>query len=169
MTDHCHLVELSDEKLLEQCSVKRTRGSGPGGQHRNKVETAIVITHLKTGVIGEASEKRSQDDNKVIAIKRLRQNLAILIRSKRTEQLGDVAQNRVQSKKISVNTNHDDFPILLAEALDRLHENEFDISRASEKLHCTNSQLMKFLKQLPAAFEYFNQQRQARDLPRLRH
>ena len=94
MTDHCHLVELSDEKLLEQCSVKRTRGSGPGGQHRNKVETAIVITHLKTGVIGEASEKRSQDDNKVVAIKRLRQNLAILIRSKRTEQLGDVAQKR---------------------------------------------------------------------------
>jgi len=169
MTDHYHLVELSDEKLLEQCSVKRTRGSGPGGQHRNKVETAIVITHLASGIIGEASEKRSQDDNKVVAIKRLRQNLAIQIRAKRSEQLGNIVQKRIHSKKISVSTNHDDFPILLAEALDRLQEHEFDIASASEKLQCTNSQLMKFLKQLPAAFEYFNQQRQARDLPRLRH
>lgn len=169
MSDHSHLVELSNEKLLEQCSVKRTRGSGPGGQHRNKVETAIVITHLESGITGEASEKRSQDDNKVVAIKRLRQNLAIHIRAKRTKQLGEVVQKRIRSKKISVNTNHGDFPVLLAESLDRLHENEFDISRASEELHCTNSQLLKFLKQLPAAFEYFNQQRQTRDLPRLRH
>lgn len=169
MTDSLHLVELSDEKLLELCGVKRTRGSGPGGQHRNKVETAIVITHLETGIIGEASEKRSQDDNKVVAIKRLRQNLAIQFRAKRDEELGKVAMKRIQSKKISVNTNHADFPILLAEALDRLYENDFDISAAAETLRCTNSQLLKFLKQLPPAFEYFNQQRQARDLPRLRH
>ena len=169
MTDASHLVELSDEKLLEQCGVKRTRGSGPGGQHRNKVETAIVITHLETGITGEASEKRSQDENKIVAIKRLRQNLAIQIRSRRNEKLGKVAFKRIQSKKISVNTNHADFPILLAEALDRLYENEFDISSAAETLRCTNSQLLKFLKQLPAAFEYFNEQRKIRELPRLRH
>ena len=40
-----HPCDLQLEDLLARCQVTRTRGSGPGGQHRNKVETAIVIKH----------------------------------------------------------------------------------------------------------------------------
>jgi protein subunit release factor B len=71
-----HPAEIPIEQLLSQCTVKRTRGSGPGGQHRNKVETAIVIKHLPTNVIGQASEKRSQERNRETAVGRLRVNLA---------------------------------------------------------------------------------------------
>ena len=52
-----HPVYLSDDELQKQCTVKRTRASGPGGQHRNKVETAIVVKHDPTQVVGQASEK----------------------------------------------------------------------------------------------------------------
>jgi len=66
-----HPCDLPVETLLTQCQVTRTRGSGPGGQHRNKVETAIVVKHEPSGVAGQASEKRSQQANKEVAIARL--------------------------------------------------------------------------------------------------
>ena len=71
-----HPATLPDEDLLAQCEVGRSRAGGPGGQHRNKVETAVVITHKETGVSGQASERRSQIDNKRVALRRLRLNLA---------------------------------------------------------------------------------------------
>ena len=58
-----HPAALSPEELLHQCRARRTRRSGPGGQHRNKVETAGVLTHAPTGVQAEANERRSQAEN----------------------------------------------------------------------------------------------------------
>lgn len=52
-------IELVERELR----VDRTRGSGPGGQHRNKVETAVRITHLPTGLQAWSSRGRSQADN----------------------------------------------------------------------------------------------------------
>jgi protein subunit release factor B len=39
-----HPATLNDERLLVECSRQTTRRSGPGGQHRNKTETAVVLT-----------------------------------------------------------------------------------------------------------------------------
>lgn len=47
------------------------RDSGNGGQHRNKVETAVRIIHRESGAIGQATEDRSQHRNKQMAFKRL--------------------------------------------------------------------------------------------------
>lgn len=62
------------EKLnLNEKDIKfeSMRSSGPGGQHVNKVETAIRATHLPTGLTVTASEERSQYMNKKLAIARL--------------------------------------------------------------------------------------------------
>ena len=59
------------EQLLAECDVRASRRSGPGGQHRNKVETAISLHHLPTGVRAEASERRSQAQNQTQALFRL--------------------------------------------------------------------------------------------------
>ena len=76
-----HPAALPWEELERQCDIKRTRGSGPGGQHRNKVETAIVITHRESGIRGEASERRSQAQNLAVAWNRLRVALALGVRT----------------------------------------------------------------------------------------
>lgn len=162
-----HPAQLSIEKLLEQCDVKRTRGSGPGGQHRNKVETAIVVTHRESGVVGQASEKRSQERNRVAAIQRLRVNLAIAIRRPFTafnDGPPPLWQQRLKNKKIIVSVEHEDYPALLADSLDCLHDREFDVAATAKILLTSTSQLVKFFKLEPLVFQWVNQQRRQREL-----
>ncbi len=52
--------------------VEFYRGSGPGGQHRNVTDSAVRIRHLPTGIVTQASERRSQAQNRELAIERLR-------------------------------------------------------------------------------------------------
>lgn len=65
----------SKSQILNSSDVvyQAFRGSGPGGQHRNKVETAVRATHTPTGVSTTSSEARSQHQNKVLAFKKLEQ------------------------------------------------------------------------------------------------
>jgi protein subunit release factor B len=52
------------------------RASGPGGQHRNKTESGVRLTHLPTGITVTATERRSQAANRKAARQRLAQRLA---------------------------------------------------------------------------------------------
>ncbi len=55
----------------DEVKVEVTRSSGPGGQHVNKTESAVRITHLPTGITSVASEERSQHLNRKLALARL--------------------------------------------------------------------------------------------------
>ena len=76
-----HPACLDDDALARQCRVTFGRGSGPGGQHRNKVETAAFMTHEPTGITATATERRSQSQNRHTARGRLRIKLAITVRT----------------------------------------------------------------------------------------
>ncbi|KAL8261147.1 hypothetical protein R6Q59_025196 [Mikania micrantha] len=75
------LVALSDEKLLSQCEMDTYKASGPGGQHRNKRESAVRLKHIPTGIVAQASEDRSQHKNRASALTRLRSLLALKVRN----------------------------------------------------------------------------------------
>ena len=161
-----HPCDLPVEILLAQCQVTRTRGSGPGGQHRNKVETAIVIKHEPSGVTGQASEKRSQQANKEVAMARLRVNLALSIRIERQTN-SSRWKSRTRQGKLQVNAKHFDYAAILAEAMDFVWNHQFDVAAAAKQTGISTSQLIKFLKTCPA-FETINRQRRQLNLPPLK-
>jgi hypothetical protein len=70
----------SDEVLLSQCDVDTYRASGPGGQKRNKTESAVRLRHRASGIIVIAEESRSQPENKARALRRLRKAMALRLR-----------------------------------------------------------------------------------------
>ena len=164
-----HPVYLSDDELQKQCTVKRTRASGPGGQHRNKVETAIVVKHDPTQVVGQASEKRSQHANLVAALFRLRIRLAMEVRSvPLPEEPSEVWRSRVKGRKISVSTSHADFPVVLVDALDQLERCKHEMPKAADALAISTSQLVKLLKSDSQVWERAQQSRMRLGLKRLK-
>jgi hypothetical protein len=74
------LLGLTDEALLAECEVDRYRASGPGGQKRNKTDSAVRVRHRATGVQAHAAESRSQHENRAVALQRLRVRLALDLR-----------------------------------------------------------------------------------------
>lgn len=73
--------------------VKTCRGSGAGGQHRNKTETAVQMKHLPTGVSVRCESERSQDQNKKTALAMLR---ARIWEAERNRVAGQRASERRQ-------------------------------------------------------------------------
>ncbi len=162
-----HPAQLPLEELLAQCEVTRTRRSGPGGQHRNKTETAIVLVHRPTQAQAEASERRSQAENHRMALQRLRVKLALEYRSPaadRTNGPSPLWKSRLKGERIVCSAEHEDYPALLAEACDVLAGVEFDMPRAAGLLACTGSQLVKFLAAEPSGLVWLNRQRAERNL-----
>lgn len=172
-----HPAALPEDALRQQVEARRSRSSGPGGQHRNKVETTVHLTHRPTGIQAHAGERRSQAENLRVALRRLRLNLALQHRSPLTDerfmapgahQPSALWRSRLRAGRIAINPEHDDFPALLAEALDALHLYEDELERTATALRVSNTQLVKLLGLEPQALLALNQRRAARGLRPLR-
>jgi len=155
-----HPASLPADQLARQCDVRRSRGSGPGGQHRNKVETAIFLVHRPTDVRSEATERRHQRENLEVATARLRVNLALKVRAEVDTKSppSPLWQSRCRKGKMSVSERHDDFPAILAEALDAIAACDYDMRSAAEYLGCSTSQLTKLLRVEPRALIELSEQ-----------
>jgi hypothetical protein len=132
------------------------------------VETAIVVEHLPSGVRGEASERRSQQQNRQQALLRLRIKLALQLRHEPAPQSSVLWRQRARGGRISVSAAHEDFPALLAEALDAIHAGGYLPADAASRLEVSVTQLVKLLKVVPIALANVNRERQSLGQPPLR-
>ena len=166
-----HPSTIEDAILLKDCDVQFGRTTGPGGQNRNRRDTATTIEHLPTGVIAAASERRSQAQNRARAMFRLRMKLASSVRTKthhEHHQVSELWQSRRQGRSISVNPMHNDYPALLAEALDVIVARRHDVAGAAGVLGVSMSQLAKLIRHDKRSFAAVNRGREAQGLPRLK-
>jgi hypothetical protein len=163
-----HPATLSEPALLRDCEETRTRRGGPGGQHRNKVETAVVLLHRPTGIAAEASERRSQAENRRVAVRRLRLALAIGHRLPPDPAGPSLRwQARTAGSRITVALDHDDYPALVAEAFDHLAACGWQLPPAAAALGVSPSQLARLCRREPAAWTALGRHRAAAGLPLL--
>jgi len=164
-----HPAALPMEELLREVEFRTTRGPGPGGQHRNKSDTMVRVTHRGTGIQAQAGERRSLELNRAVALHRLRVNLALHRRDPIAARGAPAALHqpsalwraRVRGRRLAVSGRHADFPALLAEALDVLAWLDDDLAASGRALGVSGSQLVRLLAVEPAALAALNARRKA--------
>ena len=90
-------ITLRDEDLRESFA----RSAGPGGQHVNKVSTAVTLTHLPTGISVTVSDSRSQSTNRRLARERLAEKLRERRETRRQQMRAATAKARRQRARRS--------------------------------------------------------------------
>ena len=164
MVDAPHPATVDEDALLRECDFTTGRVGGPGGQHRNRVDTAVFVVHRPTGIEAQATERRSQAENRRMAVRRLRRRLASHVRtlaSRDTHDCIELWKRRRQGNKLPVNPDHEDYPGLLAEALDLIVARRYDMAGAAALLGVTMSQLSRLVHHDKGAFAKMNAGREA--------
>ena len=137
----------SDDALIGQCEVDRYRASGPGGQHRNKTESAVRLRHKLSGVSAIGEDSRSQAENKVHAVRRLRAAIALEVREP-VIAISPRLQAFVQHGTAPLGAKTrltGEYWAAMAELLDLLVDGGLEIAATAQRLGITTGAMSKLL------------------------
>ncbi|TWU24399.1 Peptide chain release factor 1 [Novipirellula galeiformis] len=156
-----HPCVLAPERLLEDCELRTQRRSGPGGQHRNKTSSGVFLLHRPSETVAEATERRSQAQNRDVALERLRFTLAVEVRTKSIfdsapSELEASFRNRYRGNVKRMNQHNVDKPALLAMLLNDLHAVGGQPSLVARQWKCSTSAIVTLVQSVPTAFALVN-------------
>lgn len=168
-----HLLA-SDDALVAQCDVDRYRASGPGGQHRNKTESAVRLRHRATGVSAIGEDSRSQVENKAHAVRRLRSAIALEVREpvaleSYTPSPRLAALVAAGTAPLGARTRlTGEYWTAMAELLDLLVAGQLEIAATAQRLGITTGAMSKLLLHDEQVARVVNDLRRARGMRALR-
>jgi hypothetical protein len=151
---------MSDEALLRQCRVTVFFGTGRGGQKRNRTESAVRLTHLASGTAVTCDETRSQHTNRMLALRKLRREIALGCRCLPALPWPGPWHPNAKSA---------DYAPWLAAVLDALEEKQFRLAEAAAQLGLSTGRLVKDLATDPGLWQTVNAGRSRHGHPPLRH
>lgn len=158
--------------LLGECDVHTYRASGPGGQKRNKTDSAVRLRHRPTGLAVIATESRSQHINRARAVRRLRMAIALGVREPVSPEgpgwpppLGHYVG---PDGHLRISPRNADYPHVVARVLDVLHAARGRVGEAARTLVTTTGQLTRLITTDPKLLSAANQLRALHDLAPLR-
>jgi hypothetical protein len=164
----------SDDALIAQSEVDRYRASGPGGQHRNKTESAVRLRHKLSGVTAIGEDSRSQAENKIHAVRRLRSAIALDVREPVALE-GYVPSRRLAAliaggtAPLGAKTRlTPDYWAAIAELLDLLVAGGLEIATTAQRLGITTGALSKMLLHDDQVARVVNDLRRGRQMRPLR-
>ena len=152
------ILQLDDPSLVKLCDLEFTKGTGNGGQKRNKTSSAVRLQLRGTEFRAEDCSERSQHRNRAIALRKLRMLVALNVRNSPPQPL----------PRKDCSLDHDDYPLYMARLLDWLACEGGDHRPAAEKLGFSATALAKKIARDPQLLTAVNQLRQLSGLPPLR-
>ena len=164
-------LSCDDDALLRQCDVDHYRDRGPGGQKHNKTRSAVRLRHRPTQLIVTAADDRSQMVNKAKAIRRLREAIALNVRTAidldayRPSEL--LASCISFGGQLSVGRRNERYPAASSEILDVLEAGGVQVAAAARHLGVSTANLGKFIRKNPKMMACVNQMRARAGLRRL--
>jgi hypothetical protein len=146
-------IAASDEMLLRSSSEDFYRASGPGGQKRNKTESAVRLRHPETGLIVVAVESRSRQENRERAVKRLREAIANKIRVDLKRGEIPLIVQSVATEGFKIGKKDVRFLPLSAALLDMMVSYEGKVSELADALGLATAKVVNFLRTTPELWE----------------
>jgi peptide chain release factor 2 len=119
-------VEIDDEDL----QVDTYRASGAGGQHVNKTDSAVRITHRPTGIVVQCQNERSQSANKATAMAMLRSKL---IERRERERQEEIARERGEAQDVNFGSQIRSY-VLHPYTMVKDHRTDFEVGSADRVL-----------------------------------
>ncbi len=172
------LLALEPETLLKDCRQERFQASGPGGQKRNRVYSAIRLVHASTGIRAASSEAREAARNLGVALQKLRIEIALgaeLPTPGDSEDASSSQEDGAGSLILSgdprpafrskVSPSHVDFPRFVLQALHYLALAGGDPAPGARQLGVTPSAFIRFFKSDKRLWQKVQQIRREQGLP----
>src|SRR5690606_11448781 len=145
------------------------RASGPGGQKRNKTESAVRLVHTPSGISVVATESRSQHENRARALKRLRKALALRLRRPAPEPLPDWYEAALDKNgRLNLGQRDTRYWPVASLVLDVLTPFEGSVAAAARSLGISTGNLSAFLTADEDLLVEANRIRESLGLRRLR-